>query len=209
MIRTNAIAIVLFGALCGLAAAADAPKVIGTGDWSKVVDNSGCAIRARLVVGECPRGDKRRETSIYLEIQDATDSKGRDVQIYCDLSALNFRPGEKGGVTCELRDKDGESIKSLPSARSGGIPGSRWVTLPSDATIRLRISPYGIARESGIGLVTTANNWIIAEDDASEYFLSGVFTADPAENAAAPEQKTSIWSGTIKLPPVRIANPSK
>jgi hypothetical protein len=207
MFRTGVVlAGVVLGALGASGRAADAPKVIAAGDWSKpVADRDGDAVRGRLVLCEKVRGDDRREVAVYVELQDARESIGGPLRLFCDLGRTDFRPEYKGGLRCELRGKDKRPVKPTPYAFSGAVPKSEWVTLPTDATIRLRSSPFGIHRPKAMAISPDLSTlWVIGDDDANEYFLSGTFTA----GRDAPGED-HVWRGTIELPAVRIVNKRK
>ena len=114
-----------------------------------------------------------------------------------------FHPEYKPGLHCELRDKDGKAVKSRPFPFSGAVPKSEWINLPPDATIRLRASPFGIHRPGAMAICPDLSTlWIIADDDANEYRLSGAFTIDPPKDQASDEEQ--VWRGTIELPAVKI-----
>lgn len=139
---------------CGLGQSAETPKIIAAGEWSKPVsDTRGCAVSGRLVICEKQIGDDRREAVVYVELRDASETVGRSMQLFCDMGKTDFRPEYKGGLQCELQDKDKRSVKTTPFPFSGAVPRSQWVTLPSDATIRLRSSPFGIHRPKALGSV--------------------------------------------------------
>jgi hypothetical protein len=190
--------------------AADPPQVIAEGEWSKpVADTRGYALRGRLVLHEKPRSDDRREVVVYVELQDACDFVGNGMRLFCDLGKTDFRPDYKGGLQCELQDKDKKPVKTSHFPFSGAVPGSDWVTLPSDATVRLRTSPFGIHRAKAMALAPGVDKlWVIGEDDPNEYFLSGTFTVDPEAGRKTIEDP-HIWRGTIVLPAMRIINQRK
>jgi hypothetical protein len=200
----------LIWAVAGFGQAGDPPTVIATGDWSKpVADSRGRPVRGRLVLCAKPVSDERREVAVYVELQDASDSIGETVQLFCDLGRTDFRPEYKGGLRCELRDKDKRPVKSTSFPFSGAVPQSEWVTLPSHATIRLRASPFGIHRPGRTAIAPDANTlWVIGDDDENEYFLSGTFTVDPAAERKPPGAG-HVWRGTIDFPAVRIVNQRK
>jgi hypothetical protein len=193
------------------AVAADPPKVIATGDWSKpVADTRGYAVRGRLVLCEKVVSADRREVAVCIELQDAKESVGGEsMRLVCDLGRSDFRPEYKPGLRCELRDKDKRPVKTSPFAFSGAVPKSEWVTLPSEATIRLRASPFGIHRAKAMAIAPDLGClWVIGDDDTNEYFLSGRFTVDPAADRV-PTGEGHVWRGTIELPAVRIVNRRK
>jgi hypothetical protein len=105
-----------------------------------------------------------------------------------------------------VHDKDKRPVAGTGFPFSGAVPASQWITLPSDGTIRLRASPFGIHRPKGLAIAPQLDKlWVIGEDDPNEYFLSGTFTIDPAKNRTPPTDE-HVWRGTIVLPAVRIAN---
>jgi len=211
MVRTSAVMVgIILWAGCGIGQAAAGSKVIAMGDWSKpVTDTRGYAVRGRLVLTEKHVSKDRREVAVYVELQDACDFIGGRMQFFCDLGKTDFRPEYKGGLQCELKDKDKRPVKSTPFAFGGAVPKSEWVTLPTDATIRLRASPFGIHQPKALAIAPSLNNlWVIGDDDPNEYFLSGTFTVDPAADRK-PTGEEHVWRGTIVLPAVRIVSQGK
>jgi hypothetical protein len=190
--------------------AVEQPKLIAEGDWSKpVADNRGYAVRGRLVLCEKIVSADRREAAVYVELQDACDFIGGGMQIFCDLGKTDFRPEYKGGLLCEMRDKDKRIVSPQGYPFGGAVPLSEWVKIPTDATIRLRATPFGIHRAKALAISPELNKlWVIADGDANEYFLSGTFTVDPAADRTPPG-KEHVWRGTIVLPAVRIVNQRK
>ncbi len=186
-------------ALTNMACAADAPKVIAAGDWSKSVAADGYALRGRLVLCE-----KKGQTVVYVELQDASDAVGNGMRLYCAMG----RPERNGGLQCELRDKDQKPVAMSPlHAFGGGVPISVWVTLPADATIRIRATPFGIGQNKARAICPHLGQfWAINDDDPNDYFLSGTFTIAPPTDAME-QDGMRVWRGTIDLPATRI--PSK
>lgn len=186
-------------------------KVIFEGDWSKpITDERGFAVGGRLVLCERLIGEDRREVVVYVELQDACDfiSNG-GMQLFCDLGKTDSRPEYNGGLQCEMRDKDNQLVNSEGYPFGGAIPLSEWVRLPTDATIRLRATPFGIHRPKAMAIAPELGKlWVIGEDDPNEYFLSGRFTIDPATDNV-PRGEEHVWRGVIDLPPVRIFNQRK
>lgn len=192
------------------AGAAEPPKVIAAGDWSKpTADKDGYALRGRLVLCTKRVSDERRDTIVYVELQDASDFVGHGMQLFCDLGKTDFRPEYKQGLRCEMRDKDKKLIEPTGYPFGGRVPSSEWVRLPVDATIRLRATPFGINRPKALAISPELNKlWVINDGDAKEYFLSGTFTIDPEEQKL-PKGAAHVWRGTIELPAVRIVNKGK
>jgi hypothetical protein len=201
---------VISWASAGAAHAAGPPEVVATGGWSRpVADGRGYSLRGRLLLCERVVGGGRREVAVYVELQDASESVGESMRLFCDLGRTDFRPEYKGGLRCELRDKGRRPVKSSPSAFSGAVPSSEWVTLPADATIRLRASPFGVHRPRAMAIAPDLGSlWVIGDGDVEEYSLSGTFTVDPAADRVPPGEG-HVWRGTIALPAVRVLNQRK
>lgn len=210
MTRTIAVIVGFACTLDSQSFAADPPKIIAESEWSKpVADERGRAMRARLVLGEKRISAERREVVVYVELQEASESIGATMRIFCDLGKTDFRPEYKGGLTCELLDKDKRPVKTEPFAFSGAVPKSEWVALPPDATVRLRASPFGVHRPKALAVCPgLAALWVIGDDDPNEYFLSGAFTVDPPADRAPPGND-HVWRGTLALPPVKIVGRRK
>jgi hypothetical protein len=210
MIRTGIVLVAICWSALPTPSRAVEPKDIFSGAWSKpVADSRGAALRGRLVLAERVVSAERRAVVVYVELQDAREAIGGSMQLFCDMGKTDFRPEYKGGLQCELRDKNKRLVPSTGYPFGGGVPMSEWVTLPTDATIRVRATPFGIHRPKAMAISPHLNSlWVISDDDTNEYFLSGTFVIDPPADRAAPE-KGHVWRGTIDLPAVRIANKAK
>jgi hypothetical protein len=186
--------------------AADGPRVIAAGEWSKpVADKDGYALRGRLVLCEKIVSEDRREVAVYIELQDACDFRGRGMQLWCEVNKTDYRPEYKKGLNCEMQDAKGNKIESKGFSFGGGVPSNEWVKLPTDATIRLRTTPFGIHQPGALAICPNLGSmWTIADDDKTEYRLSGSFTIDPADDNKPPDTELHVWRGTIAFPPVQI-----
>jgi hypothetical protein len=208
--------IVLFLVLNQFALALEPPKVVAAAEWSKAVtDTDGYALRARLVLCErdvivggradFPR-QQQHEMITYLELQDAGERVAQSMRIFCDLGKSDFRPEYKGGLHCELLDKDNRKVAPSAFPFGGGVPLSQWVTLPPDATLRLRCSPFAGSRADGFNVAPGLGmHWTIATNDPKEYTLAGSFTVEPGDDQLIVNQPDHIWRGTITLSPVKIS----
>lgn len=167
-------------------------------------------MRGRLVICEKVAGE-RRETPLYVELQDASEFLGQTMRLYCELGKTDFRPEYKGGLNCDLQDKDGKSIESQSFPFSSATRISQWVTLPRDASIRLRVTPFGIGGPKAITICpSVGKQWTIADDDPNEYSLSGTFTIDPTEALTPAELgHDHIWRGTLDLPALKVGGQAK
>ncbi len=128
------------------------------------------------------------------------------MRLYCDMGKNDFRPDYRSGLQCELKDKDGRPVKSTPVRFGGRVPVSQWVTLPADATIRPRVTPFGLHRSKAMAISPHLGSlWVIGDDDPNEYSLSGTFAIDSPDNKIPPGDEHA-WKGTLELPSVRIMN---
>jgi hypothetical protein len=200
-------ACVCTSSLLNIGRAADPVKMIAEGEWSKpVADNRGYSLRGRLVLGEKPIRGEFREVVVYVELQDASEFVGNSLRIFCEMGKTDFRPEYKGGLQCEMHDKDQRQKPSTGFPFGGAVPRSEWVTLPVDGTLRVRATPFGIRHEKALAVSPCLNSlWVIADGDPNEYFLSGSFTVDPPDDHK-PSHDEHVWRGTILLPAMRIVN---
>jgi hypothetical protein len=209
-------AVILLLVLSHSSLAIEPPKVVAAGEWSKAVtDADGYALRARLVLCERDvmvggRADFPRqlqhEMITYLELQDAGERVGKSMRIFCDLGKSDLRPEYKGGLHCELLDQDNHKVAASAFPFGGGVPLSQWVTLPPDATLRLRCSPFAGSRADGFVISPGLEmHWTIAMNDPKEYTLAGTFTVEPGNDQLVNNQAEHIWRGTIALSPVKIS----
>src|SRR3954447_5932331 len=185
-------------AACQTAAAADEKTPVVVGDWSAPVDG----LRGRLLVYQGPLREggtaqtprKTRETIVYVELQNVTESGERNVF---------FDPD---GLKCELLDDAG---KAAPRPREGvfgggGRPGKTWVRLPHDSTLRLRVSPYGYGGPDHVLVIPTGLDlWRIPASDTADYFLAGTFTSQAKDGAGI-----NVWAGELKLPKAKVVRPA-
>jgi hypothetical protein len=183
------------------------PKDIFAGEWSSpVVDDGGHAVQGRLVLREKGVTHDRREVVLYVELRNASSFVGDSMSLYCDMGKTESGAGNRSGLQCELKDGRNRSVEAVPYAFGGAVPLSQWVTLPSDATIRMRASPFGIHRSQGIAISPHLGTvWVIADDDSNKYTLSGTFAISPPQGTVAPSDD-HVWIGAIDLPPVCIVN---
>jgi hypothetical protein len=185
---------------------APVPRVLAEGAWSKAVaDSRGYALRGRLVVTETQKAPDSREAAVFVELQDASDFVGSTMRVYSDFRIPPPGPAGGAGLKCELLDRNKKPVASEPVPFGGGVPAPQWVNLPSQATIRLRASPFGIHRPGAMVLCPQLGSyWTLRDDDPHEYFLSATLTVEgPAPPEGAAEH---VWRGTIVLPSLRVRN---
>jgi hypothetical protein len=194
-------------ALSGIGRTAEAPQLVAAGAWSKpVVDNEGFALRGRLVLYDKRYDATRRDTIVYIELQEASESAARPLQLYGDMGRNDFRREYLPGLHCELRDKAEKALDPVGFPFGGAVPRSQWVILPADSTLRLRASPWGIWRPNARAICSDIGTlWIIPDDDRKPYYLSGTFTAEVPKDLMPPTDD-HVWHGTLLLPPAKIIN---
>lgn len=185
---------------------AASPEEIAVGEWSEpVADANGAALRGRLMICERRISDERREAAVYIELQDARESIGFAMRVFCDFSRHDFRPENESGLRCELRDSEGEVVPPKSFPFGGAVPASEWIRIPTDATIRLRVSPWGIYRPGARAIAPDVGTiWIIADGNREVYELSAKFMADREAEEGAPFDER-VWRGTLKLPAVKLS----
>jgi hypothetical protein len=179
-------------------------KTVVQGDWSEpVFDSGGYALSGRLIIATRMREDGLRDTAVFIELKDANDSIGESLQLYCDFGKSDFREEYSGGLKATL-SCDGAPVNAAAFPFSGAVPKSEWIVLPEGGRIRLRTSPFGIARENALAIAPDLGTmWVISDDDPKEYILSSDFTIDPPEDGV-PLSDGHIWQGKITLPSLRV-----
>lgn len=186
-------------------------NLIATGDWSEPVsDRDGCSLRGRLLVYD--KQLTRHWDSgarIYLELQQAPkpDTNGMiwfsdPVEIYYDPNlGIDGQPAE---LNLELHDGLDRKIPSERVTFNGAFEKPYWVTLPLNATLRIRSTDlaFGFDGTNSTGLhIMGHGQWTISPHSTNDYYLHGTFTAT---NDHPSPLHYHIWTGTLKLPTVKI-----
>jgi len=167
---------------------------LAAGDWSEPVDG----LRGRLLLGQGRSLPdlKARETLVYVEIEEVADAYAGDRAVYFDPAALQ----------CKLAQADGKPVPEHPSGGSGGRggPPAGWVTIPSDAMMRLRANPSGYGTPDGLHIALANAHYLLKTGETGEYRLSGTLTVTPP----AGHGRANAWAGVLKLPPVKVRAPA-
>lgn len=202
----RSIVLVLLLAACQ-SFAADDPSAIAIGDWSEPVGaRDGFNIRGRLLICETPNhasSDPTIDTAVYLELQEFSSGVVQ-LRVYCELNRMTL-PDDSPGLRCELRDRTGKPVAEGAGGFSGGMPVSRWVTLPPYDSARLRVSVFGGGRlkDGGLAIYLASRGWWeLHPNPTNEYFLSGTFTAVQSYDRFAwfsPEDFVDLPSLAAKL----------
>jgi hypothetical protein len=173
-------------------------NLIATGDWSAVVRDGqiGPFLRGRLLVYDDQGISTHNHARIYLELQHvcATNIWYPPIEIYCFGTNLDL----------ELEDGRGQPIPGFGSVVWGFVSAPCWVTLPIDATVRVRADngPLGPStKPNGLDIPNGFEDWIIPPNATNDYYLSATFT--PSKDHPSP-LNYHVWQGTLKLPAVKI-----
>ena len=207
----RAIKTFLFLVACQCCLAGGDTNVIAISDWSKSVGTFyGQSLRGRMLVAQehsPAHAGPWPETEVYLELQNVSGAVGAPMQIY-------FDPGQ--GLRCEVLDTQGRPPPQMGGGGNGGGAGACCVTLPYDATIRLRANMYGHGYRVGNGLYIqmcppNAQHWVIQPSDTNVYFMSGTFTSSSPTNhvTSGPDDVPAIWSGTLEFPKMKVWPPKR
>ena len=146
-------------------------------------------LRGRLILaqGRTLGDSKIRESLLYVELENVSNTHSGELNVHFDPDALK----------CELTDVAGKAIAQAPTRGSGGRPGQSWVAIPFDSSIRLRANPYAFGRAEGMLIHLNNASWHI--ENAADYYLSGTLTVAP------PEAKVDAWKGALKLPKLKFS----
>ena len=191
---TISLFLMIFSALGCFGVTAIEPTI--TGNWSEPVGG----VRGRLLFGEDAKFDGMRIAVIYLELQNVSDMASPKY-IFHKLGPV---------ITTELFDAAGQSIPQSGGITDMMLPPAYEIALPSDSTIRFRVSLSGFVpllwktpKDGGLLIVMGDNNWFIPITQPGDYFLSGTFTVDPP--AEKPGYPPRLWKGALKLPQLKIS----
>ena len=215
-------AIVLFIGVFHCAFGQTNTNALVAGDWSAPVADKGQTLRGRLWVGEghywsdphASRGSAERywvHAPVYLELEHVvTFGWSQPIQIYFDIFS---------GLQFEMHDGSGKSIRPKQvgfAAVLPVLPEPYWVTLPCDATVRLRADIYNVGNSTNIAdeqiLVGDGGEgpaqWVIPQTSTNGYFLSCTFSPSTNQSSLFRYHPSPlgyhVWQGTLKLPMVKI-----
>ena len=184
-------------------ALAPPPGLVAVGDWSApVADDFKGQLRGRLRVVQgrfLDAANTVRETALYLELENVSDTVSAAIEIPFDLGA--------GPLRFEFKDARGAPLPPSQGGGSGGYPpvGPGPISIPYDSAVRLRANMigYGGPVSNGLSVTTLGGTWVVKPGTVA--YLSGTFTV------VAPSGDAGFgkWQGTLKLPPVRLAIPKR
>jgi hypothetical protein len=174
-------------------------NLLAAGDWSKIVtDDAGHALRGRLLVYDDNIQGSAGHARVYLELQHVFQG-GWDlpVEFYFDVNSGS-------DLRLEVRDAANQSVPPQPiNMRSFRLP-SYWVTVPCDATVKLRADLYADSigsRPGNLVILQSSGCWIIPRNTTKDYYLTGTFIAAPKPSAI----KYDEWWRILYLPAVKIS----
>jgi hypothetical protein len=173
-------------------------NLIAAGDWSQAVNDQDHWLRGRLLVYDENGGGSANHAKIYLELQHVFHGAwDGPMEFY-------FNVGFNGVVSFELNDTHGAPVPQEQLPIIGPAPPAYWVTLPCDATIRLRADIYNLGTQSkpdGLVIFANGGRWVIHPNTTNDVFLSATLT--PSKDHPSP-LKYDVWQGALKLPAVKI-----
>ncbi len=172
--------------------------VIGVGEWSEPVrDADGHTLRGRLVVCDDRPASASNHARVYLELEHVfSGGFASPLEVYYDVAS--------NALNLELRDGHDQPVPQTPEPILGPRLPPCWITLPCDATVRLRGDLYWLGhtvKPESLQILLASGNWFIPTNAAGEFYLSGTFT--PRADHPSP-LKYDVWQGTLKLPKVKI-----
>jgi hypothetical protein len=174
-------------------------NLIATGDWSPIVsDSRGHSLRGRLLVYDDSGPSAANHARIYLELHHPFQGAW-DAPI-----EINYDVGVHPNLNFEMRDGAGKAIAQTPIVIRGPAPSPVWVSLPCDATIRLRADGYLLGppqKPDGLEVFVQLGCWVIPKNATNDYFLSAIFSPEKEEGNRS---NWYHWQGTLELPKVRI-----
>jgi hypothetical protein len=182
--------------VCACCGAETDPNTLAAGAWSQPVGpKNGLKLRARLLVYAYP-SQTGANPALYIELQDFSDSVGAVQEVYWD----------PGSLKCAMTDRDGKAVPESGGAFGGAAPGPMWIGVPTNSTIRLRVTPWGAGKLSDGGFALWAalpQTWELKAGDTNTYFFSGVLKSKPPKDHPS-DNPQWIWSGTLELPKMEV-----
>jgi hypothetical protein len=171
------------GLIASLFAYADTTE---TGEWSEVVNG----VQGRLAISEDRPFNGTGMFAVYLELKNSSDV----------LKEIYFEPTRT--VQCQLLDANEKPLSTAGSVTSILVPRPFWLTLPSDSSLRFRLSVggYMIPRNEGAFIPMLCGDWLIKSGDLDDYKLKVKFTVNPPKVNSAHRP----WKGTLNVPSVKV-----
>lgn len=168
-------------ALCMVVSAA--ALAFGAADsWSPTMNG----LQARIVIVQKPAINGSRWLVPYLELRSGVQF----LTVDCDWSNLKF----------ELVDKEGKAVQTEgPVAISGPDPSLGLIRLPPDSSISLSLE----ARNLAIGrteAIISRGAWFLEKKHKGKVFMRATLIGSAKET----KNGGGVWSGEIKMPPVRV-----
>jgi hypothetical protein len=155
--------------------------------WSQPVKG----LRGRLLVLPPQNGDSPF-CRVLIEFENVDSVLGQ--------KKIRFSPDK---LSLKVTDKNGKELPPPLGAYEGVSPLWETIALPSEGSIRFRISIHGLGhdprRDKVIVDVGSDKAWVIPQDRTT-YFLSGSLSI-PGEKSDHPHMD---WSGTLAFPKVEI-----
>src|SRR5205085_6667418 len=119
------------------------------------------------------------------------------LEVYYDIQG--------NSLNLELRDGHDQPVPRTPMAIRAPMLQPCWITLPCDATVRLRGDLYHLStnpKPDGLQILIGSGNWIIPTNAPAnapaEFYLSGTFTP-PADHPSADRKSTRLNSSHSQI----------
>jgi len=170
--------------LTGIAHSAE-PGISAEGTWSNPVNG----LQARLLVKS--RG-KVRGTDVLDLVLELRNTSRKPVSVRNNPNAVSLK----------ITDTEGKPVRQVGFESSGPGQHPQWGTIPRDSYLGFSLYPHtavGIPGDAGAFLVINHSGWTF---QAGEFTLRATLKI---QNDG--DQLPNVWSGTIRLPEVKIAVP--
>jgi len=154
--------------------------------WSKEVNG----LKARIVIPASQDLSSDPFLRVYLELQ-STQNVLANRKVYAPVSSF----------TPQLVDESGKLIPSEGTAYDGFTNSPKFVILPFDSLLRMRVNQHGTGFPPGTtGVLDFGPSYSWFLHPGSVCYLAGTFTAQRHEH----DSEAESWWGTIDLPRVRV-----
>jgi len=196
------IPLLLLLAACDFCRGQTGTNLIGAGNWSEAVRSGkwGASLRGRLLVYCDEAPSTNNHARVYLELQHV-----QPTNLWTLPVAVLYAPdGQSANLHCEMSDEASRPIHEVGGLKWYSLQAPCWVTLPCDATLRLRA---GFERRlnpepSGLEIPVGGEIWVIPPHTTNGFYLSGAFSPQHVDHPTLPRDQ--VWQGTLTLPKVKI-----
>jgi hypothetical protein len=176
-------------------------NLIAAGNWSEAVRDGMCwaSLRGRLLVYCDEAPSTNNHARVYLELQHVQSTNGWNPPV-----AVFYAPDKDANLHCEMSDEAGLGIHTVGGINWYSLEAPCWVTLPCDATLRLRVSfeRQLKPKPSGLEIHIGGDAWVIPPHTTNGFYLSGTFSPRRVDAPNLP--RSQVWQETLTLLRVKI-----